>query len=39
VEWTSDPYTGLCQPHANADTAAVAALPPNHPAVIKGGSS
>jgi sulfatase modifying factor 1 len=37
-EWTKDPYTGPRQPHANGDTAVVAALPPNHPTVIKGGS-
>jgi formylglycine-generating enzyme required for sulfatase activity len=42
-EWTKDPYTGARQPHANGDTAAVAATAttlrrPNQPVVIKGGS-
>lgn len=44
-EWTKDPYTGPRQPHANGDTAAVAAANVAAPrpgagktAVIKGGS-
>jgi formylglycine-generating enzyme required for sulfatase activity len=37
-EWTRDPYTGARQPHANGDTAAVAARSANQPMVIKGGS-
>ena len=39
-EWTLDDYTGPRQPHANGDTAAVAApyRQPNRPIVIKGGS-
>ena len=37
-EWTRDGYTGARQPHANGDTAAVAARRPDRPTVIKGGS-
>jgi sulfatase modifying factor 1 len=41
-EWTKDPYSGARQPHANGDTAAVAAAAsarrPDQPTVIKGGS-
>jgi len=37
-EWTKDAYTGPRQPHANGDTAAVAARRPDQPTVIKGGS-
>jgi formylglycine-generating enzyme required for sulfatase activity len=39
-EWTSDPYTGPRQPHANGDTAvaAGAAHAPDAAMVIKGGS-
>jgi formylglycine-generating enzyme required for sulfatase activity len=41
-EWTRDVYSGPRQPHANGDTAAVAAAAslrrPDQPMVIKGGS-
>lgn len=37
-EWTRDGYSGARQPHANGDTAAVAARRPDRPVVIKGGS-
>jgi len=41
-EWTRDAYSGPRQPHANGDTAAVAAAAaahrPDQPTVIKGGS-
>ena len=37
-EWTKDGYTGARQPHANGDTATVAARGPDRPVVIKGGS-
>ncbi|KAI3610215.1 Sulfatase modifying factor 1 precursor (C-alpha-formyglycine- generating enzyme 1) (plasmid) [Cupriavidus necator H850] len=44
-EWTKDPYTGPRQPHANGDTASVAAADAAAPrpgagqtAVFKGGS-
>lgn len=37
-EWTKDGHTGARQPHANGDTAQVAARRPDRPVVIKGGS-